>query len=252
MNPNIPISHNNTPILIAPTPGQLRPGKRAHESPVKAEHHGMQFPHRPLNQHNQSPNNFNSSSKRKSPPLPQSAQKRRKPSDPATPMFSRNQRMPSTDSATPASNAVLQGSQPRFIPLGNQTAQNVITEEEEFLLHLRYVRDPKPDWKKTTIEFNEKMGTNYSVPALQMRYFRLKERLRVWTEKDVSAAYLSAVACTTSGPLRLTTSDPGAHALQGCVRKDQVGECGYWDAAVRMQREVVCSCLSAEECRVES
>ena len=78
MNHNIPFCHhhhnnnNNAPILIASTPGQLRPGKRTHELPVKSELHGMQFPHRPLQQHNQSATHFNPSMKRESSPLPPS------------------------------------------------------------------------------------------------------------------------------------------------------------------------------------
>ena len=242
MTHNIPISQNNTaPILVTPTPGQLRTGKRTHESPGKPEQHTMQFPHRPLpqqqqhtqspnqfaqspnqfaqspNQFAQSPNHFNQSPnqyppslKRESPPL-QSQQKRRKPSDPATPMLNQNQRLPSTDS-TPGSSGQGNPNQPRYAPLGNRPVHAVVSEEEEFLLYLRDVRDPKPDWKKTMIEFNEKMGKNYRIPALQMRYSRLKERLRIWTEKDVSAAAFSIS----------NSADAVAHTAYGGAQRRQL------------------------------
>lgn len=201
MNHSIPLSQNNAPILIAPTPGQLRPSKRSQDSPIKTEHHGMQYPSRPLNQHDQSPNHFNPPLKRESPPLTQSAQKRRKQSDPMTPLFNQGQRMPSTDATTMPSNIAHRGSQSRFKPLGNtQEQQAVMTEEEEFLIHLRNGREPKPDWKTTMTEFNEHTGKNFLIPALQMRYSRLKERLRVWSEKDVSATQQhSDVAWATPG-----------------------------------------------------
>ncbi|ELR10333.1 hypothetical protein GMDG_04715 [Pseudogymnoascus destructans 20631-21] len=55
-------------------------------------------------------------------------------------------------------------------------AQSVMTEEEEeFLIHLRDEREPKPDWKTTMAEFNEHTGKNYRIPALQMRYSRLNK-----------------------------------------------------------------------------
>lgn len=93
------------------------------------------------------------------------------------------------------SNVEFQGGQSRFRSLGNnQDPQTVMTEEEVFLLHLRNDREPKPDWKTTMNEFNDHTGKNFRIPALQMRYSRLKERLRVWSEKDVSAAQQSDVA----------------------------------------------------------
>lgn len=195
MNHSIPIGQNNAPILIAPTPGQLRPSKRSHDSPIKTEHHGMQYPSRPLHQQDHSsPNHFNPPLKRESPPLSQSSQKRRKPSDPMTPLFNQNPRMPSMDAATMSSNVEFQG-QSHFKPLGNnQDPQTVLTEEEKFLIYLRNEREPKPDWNTTMIEFNEHTGKKFRIPALQMRYSRLKERLRVWSEKDVSAAQHSDVA----------------------------------------------------------
>jgi hypothetical protein len=145
MHHSIPLGQNNAPILIAPTPGQLRPSKRSHDSPIKTEqqHHPM------------------------------------------TPLFNQSQRMPSSD----ASHSEYHGSQSRFKPLGNtQSPHVVMTEEEEFLMHLREGREPKPDWKTTMIEFNEHTGKEFRIPALQMRYTRLRERRRVWSAKDVSAA----------------------------------------------------------------
>ncbi|OBT89777.1 hypothetical protein VE02_01389 [Pseudogymnoascus sp. 03VT05] len=186
MHHSIPLGQTNAPILIAPTPGHLRPSKRSHDSPIKTEqHHGMQYPSRPLHQHEQSPNHFNPPIKRESPPLSQSSQKRQKQSDPMTPLFNQSQRMPSSD----ASHDEYHGSQSRFKPLGNtQFPQAVMTEEEEFLIHLRKGREPKPDWKTTVEEFKAHTGKDFRIPALQMRYSRLNERLRVWSAKDVSAA----------------------------------------------------------------
>ncbi|KFY06054.1 hypothetical protein V492_08167, partial [Pseudogymnoascus sp. VKM F-4246] len=155
------------------------------DSPIKTEHHGMQYPSRPLHQHEQSPNYFNPPVKRESPPLTHSAQKRRKQSEPMTPVFGQNQRMPSTDAS---SNAQRHGRQSSFKPLGsNEESQAVLTEDEQCLLHLRGERDPKPDWKTTVEEFNKFTGKDFKIPALQMRYSRLKERLRVWSEKDIMA-----------------------------------------------------------------
>ncbi|OBT70091.1 hypothetical protein VE03_00630 [Pseudogymnoascus sp. 23342-1-I1] len=188
MNQSIPLGQTNAPILIAPTPGQLRPSKRSHDSPIKTEHHGMQYPSRPLHQHDQSPNHFNPPLKRESPPLSLSAQKRRKQSDPMSPLFNQDQRMSSADVMAMPSNAGRHGSQSRFKPLGNnQEPQTVMTEEEEFLMHLRNGREPKPDWKTTVEAFNKHTGKEFKIPALQMRYSRLKERQRVWSEKDITA-----------------------------------------------------------------
>lgn len=237
MSQSIPLGQTNAPILIAPTPGQLRPSKRSHDSPIKTEHHGMQYPSRPLHQHEQSPNHFNPPMKRESPPLTLSAQKRRKQSDPMTPVFNQGQRVPSTDAMAMPSNAVFQGSQSRYKPLGNnEDPQTAMTEEEEFLMHLRNGQEPKPDWKTTVEEFNNHTGKKFKIPALQMRYSRLKERQRVWSEKDVSDAQHSDVAWGDRHPGQheLTTSDHGPHTLQGGVRKEQVGECGYWYAEVRL------------------
>ena len=189
-----PINHNNAPILIQPTPGQLRPGKRAQESPIKTDHQAMQFQHHPAQQHSQSPHHFNPPMKRESPPLSMAMNKRRKPSDPITPVYALNHRTPSVDTTTTALSVTLQGNQARHASMSNQTSQYMINEDEGLLLHLRDEREPKPDWKKTAAEFNERTGKSYRVPALQMRYQRLKERLRPWTEKDVST-HSSLIRC---------------------------------------------------------
>lgn len=196
MNQSIPIGQSNAPILIAPTPGQLRPVKRSHDSPIKTEHHGLQYPSQPLHQqHDQSPNYFNPPVKRESPPLTQTTQKRRKPSDPTTPLYSQNHhRIASTEAMKMPSNVKLHSTQSRFKQLGNNADPQLLTEEEEFLLHLREQREPRPDWKTTVIEFNNHTGKSFQIPALQMRYSRLKERIRPWTEKDVSDNQHSDVA----------------------------------------------------------
>lgn len=149
----------------------------------------MQFQHHPAQQPSLSPHHFNQPMKRESPPLSMAMNKRRKPSDPMTPIYAQNQRPSPVDNTAAALNATLQGNQSRQTPI--QTSQYKTNEEERLLLHLRDERDPKPDWKKTAAEFNERMGKNFRVPALQMRYQRLRERLRPWTEKDVSTPTLS-------------------------------------------------------------
>lgn len=63
--------------------------------------------------------------------------------------------------------------------------QLALTAEEELLLDLRARDNPKLDWKTTQSLWNEKTGKNQKIPALQMRHWRLRERLRVWNEKDV-------------------------------------------------------------------
>lgn len=243
MNHSTPINHSNAPILTTPTPGQLRPGKRTHEPPIKTEHPAMQFQHRPAQQHSHSPHHFNPPTKRESPPLSLATSKRRKPSGPTTPFFEPDRRTSSADTAATAASATLQRDQSQRAPLNSQVSHYIPTDEENLLLHIRDEREPKPDWKKTAAEFNEKMGKNFRVPALQMRYSRLKERLRVWTEKDVSTASLSggdarAAVQQARGYAKLTASDQSAAARQGRVREDKVGEHLQRHGAGRVRREV--------------
>ncbi|KAI9849398.1 MAG: hypothetical protein M1838_000171 [Thelocarpon superellum] len=60
-----------------------------------------------------------------------------------------------------------------------------LTEEERLLLQLK--DEMNLPWKDIALRFQVELGKNHQVPALQMRYKRLRERLRVWTEVDVQA-----------------------------------------------------------------
>ncbi|KAI9786018.1 MAG: hypothetical protein M1816_008170 [Peltula sp. TS41687] len=60
-----------------------------------------------------------------------------------------------------------------------------LNEEERLLLQLKD-QDSLP-WKDIAIKFQQLLGRNYQVPALQMRYKRLREKLRIWTEEDIQA-----------------------------------------------------------------
>jgi hypothetical protein len=59
-----------------------------------------------------------------------------------------------------------------------------LTEEERLLLRLK--DEINLPWKDIALRFQLELGKSHQVPALQMRYKRLRERLRVWTENDVS------------------------------------------------------------------
>lgn len=60
-----------------------------------------------------------------------------------------------------------------------------LNEEERLLLQLKD-EDNLP-WKDIAQRFQLKFGRPFNVPALQMRSKRLREKIRVWTETDVSA-----------------------------------------------------------------
>ncbi len=63
-----------------------------------------------------------------------------------------------------------------------------LSEEDKFLLHLRELKDnEKWDWKELTDRFNKETGGKHNLAALQMRYTRLVERMRVWTDVEVNA-----------------------------------------------------------------
>ena len=65
-----------------------------------------------------------------------------------------------------------------------------LTEKEGLLLRLK--DEINLPWKDIALRFQLELGKSHQVPALQMRYKRLHERLRVWTETNVrSSAILS-------------------------------------------------------------
>ena len=59
-----------------------------------------------------------------------------------------------------------------------------LSEEEQLLLKLK--EEEGLPWKDIAVRFQSELGKTYQVPALQMRFKRLRERMRTWTETDVS------------------------------------------------------------------
>jgi len=68
---------------------------------------------------------------------------------------------------------------------GANRPQTELSEEDQLLLKLKH--EENLPWKDIAREFESRLGRTYQVPALQMRHKRLRERLRAWTEDDVSA-----------------------------------------------------------------
>ncbi|KAI9773084.1 MAG: hypothetical protein M1840_008205 [Geoglossum simile] len=60
-----------------------------------------------------------------------------------------------------------------------------LTEEERLLL--RFKDDENLPWKDIALKFQTEIGRSFQVPALQMRYKRLREKLRIWSEFDIDA-----------------------------------------------------------------
>lgn len=58
-----------------------------------------------------------------------------------------------------------------------------LNEEEQLLLKLK--EEENLPWKDIATRFQTDLGKSYQVPALQMRFKRLRERMRSWTETDV-------------------------------------------------------------------
>lgn len=71
--------------------------------------------------------------------------------------------------------------------LSRRNRRQELTPEEALLMEIRQ-RSPKPDWSQTQEEWNKAFSKDKQIPALQMRYWRIRERLRVWTERDAEAA----------------------------------------------------------------
>ena len=66
----------------------------------------------------------------------------------------------------------------------SNVTQTELSEEESLLLRLK--DEENLPWKDIALRFQADLGKVYQVPALQMRLKRLRERMRVWTERDVS------------------------------------------------------------------
>ena len=75
-----------------------------------------------------------------------------------------------------------------------------LNEAENLLLKLRS-QEPALDWKKTAAEFNRIMQSDKKVPALQMQCTRAKEKLKQWSERDVShTPFLPNLTCLSFVP----------------------------------------------------
>ena len=65
----------------------------------------------------------------------------------------------------------------------SQSGPVELNEEEQLLLRLK--EEENLPWKDIATRFQTDVGKSYQVPALQMRFKRLRERMRSWTESDV-------------------------------------------------------------------
>lgn len=68
----------------------------------------------------------------------------------------------------------------------SQSGPVELNEEEQLLLRLK--EEENLPWKDIAVRFQTDLGKIYQVPALQMRFKRLRERMRTWSETDVSFA----------------------------------------------------------------
>ena len=84
----------------------------------------------------------------------------------------------------------------------SNTTQTELSEEESLLLKLK--DEENLPWKDIAMRFQTDVGKTYQVPALQMRLKRLRERMRVWTERDVSDLPKSSYEEENSSPSRPT------------------------------------------------
>jgi hypothetical protein len=65
----------------------------------------------------------------------------------------------------------------------NTSAPSELSEEEKLLLQLK--KEESMPWKDIPARFRSKFGKEYQIPALQMRFKRLQDRMRVWTDAEV-------------------------------------------------------------------
>ena len=73
----------------------------------------------------------------------------------------------------------------RSSSLARPRSQSKVEDEDRLILTLK--DDRALPWRDIAEEFTATTGKVSQVPALQMRYMRLKERLEVWTERDTEA-----------------------------------------------------------------
>lgn len=69
-------------------------------------------------------------------------------------------------------------------------SSTTITDDDRYLLHLKETESLP--WKDIAARFKDDKNKDMNLPALQMRYQRLRQRLRVWEEQDI---YALKVAC---------------------------------------------------------
>lgn len=62
-----------------------------------------------------------------------------------------------------------------------------LNEEEKVLIYSK--EEKNMSWKQIQKNFEDEVGKSLQIPALQMRYKRLKDRLRKWTEDDIKALH---------------------------------------------------------------
>lgn len=62
-----------------------------------------------------------------------------------------------------------------------------LNEEEKILIYSK--DEANMSWKEVQKNFEDEAGKSLQIPALQMRYKRLKDRLRKWTEDDIKALH---------------------------------------------------------------
>ncbi|MCJ1298270.1 hypothetical protein MMC08_001059 [Hypocenomyce scalaris] len=67
----------------------------------------------------------------------------------------------------------------------SQAGSVELNEEEQLLIRLK--EEENLPWKDIAVRFQTELGKSYQVPALQMRFKRLRERMRAWTDTDVQA-----------------------------------------------------------------
>ena len=127
------------------------------------------------------------------PPTPQSSHLLPSQLASASQSQGKSLKRPREDSDSFDSGAPPQRRRSRSASLGSRM-QNDLSEEEQLLLKLKH-EDSLP-WKDIAREFETRLGRSYQVPALQMRYKRLRERLRTWTEDDVRLVVLRcSISC---------------------------------------------------------
>lgn len=80
------------------------------------------------------------------------------------------------------------GSSPQPAKRRKSTSKEAWTMSEDDTLLLRLKDDEGLPWKVIATRFRESNRGEFRVPTLQMRYKRLKEKMRVWDPEDVCAA----------------------------------------------------------------